>query len=266
MILVYTVSTAYSIAVDPAPARENSTTSKRVTMMSDHNEELDNQVIIFNTIPYQTYGRGPLTLSATTSSGLDVSFTVVFGPALLDGNMLSFTNWGTVRVEASQEGDEYYNPASKVTQTFEVISAWDTWQMTHFLEAERSQPSISGDAADADGDGLLNLVEYALGLNPRIPSRLIAEGAVLTTNENVDAFVIKLSRNPDALDTSITIEESVDLASWNPVATSENGSTFQTSLEGYSVTETNGGGVMRVELSSPFSSSAGYFKRIIVVR
>jgi hypothetical protein len=153
------------------------------------------------------------------SSGLDVSFSVVSGPATLDENVLMFTNAGTVMVKASQEGDIYYNPASEVTRSFEIISTWDTWQLTHFLEAERSQPSISGDAADADGDGLLNLVEYALGLNPRIPSRLSAEGAALITNENVDAFISTLSRNPDALDTSITIEESVDLASWTPVAT-----------------------------------------------
>jgi hypothetical protein len=57
MILVYTVTTAYSFTVDPTPARENSNTSKMPTMMSDHNEELDDQVIIFDAIPDQIYGR-----------------------------------------------------------------------------------------------------------------------------------------------------------------------------------------------------------------
>ncbi|MCC5842015.1 MAG: hypothetical protein JJT96_18005 [Opitutales bacterium] len=37
----------------------------------------------------------------------------------------------------------------------------------HFDESERAIPEIAGDLADPDDDGVLNLLEYALGLNPR---------------------------------------------------------------------------------------------------
>ncbi|MBN1670751.1 MAG: DUF11 domain-containing protein [Kiritimatiellae bacterium] len=41
------------------------------------------------------------------------------------------------------------------------------WQQRHFSEAELLDPAISGDLADPDGDGLPNLLEYALNLDPR---------------------------------------------------------------------------------------------------
>lgn len=46
------------------------------------------------------------------------------------------------------------------------------WKATHFPISELSTPSISGDAADPDGDGWNNLMEYALGGDPHVASTL----------------------------------------------------------------------------------------------
>ena len=43
----------------------------------------------------------------------------------------------------------------------------DSWKIQYFSEQEFSDPSIAGDLADADGDGLPNMLEYALGSSPR---------------------------------------------------------------------------------------------------
>lgn len=83
-----------------------------------------NQTITFNPIPNQTYSPTlTVPLTATASSGLTVSFTLISGPATLAGNTLTITGVGTVVVEASQPGDAVYNAAPPVTRQFEVLKA-----------------------------------------------------------------------------------------------------------------------------------------------
>ncbi len=64
-----------------------------------------------------------VTLSATASSGLTVTFSVVSGPASISGGTtLSFSGAGTVSVRASQAGNATYDPAPDVTRTFQVTT------------------------------------------------------------------------------------------------------------------------------------------------
>ncbi|NLG35232.1 MAG: hypothetical protein GX548_07750 [Lentisphaerae bacterium] len=60
-------------------------------------------------------------LTATASSGLPVSFSVLNGPAVLDGTALNFTGTGEVSILASQAGDEIWNPAPDVIRTFAAV-------------------------------------------------------------------------------------------------------------------------------------------------
>jgi hypothetical protein len=45
----------------------------------------------------------------------------------------------------------------------------EAWQALHFTAAQLADPDLSGDDRDPDRDGLPNLLEYALGLNPWTP-------------------------------------------------------------------------------------------------
>jgi sugar lactone lactonase YvrE len=63
------------------------------------------------------YGVGPITLSATATSGGPVTFSVVSGPGSISGNMLTITATGTVVVAANQAGTSTYAAASQVTQS-----------------------------------------------------------------------------------------------------------------------------------------------------
>ena len=83
---------------------------------------MTNQTIAFDPIPEQTYGSGPITLNATASSGLPVTFSVVAGPATVSGNTLTLTGAGTVVVDANQAGNSYCNPAV-AQQSFTVDPA-----------------------------------------------------------------------------------------------------------------------------------------------
>jgi MBG domain (YGX type)/SdrD B-like domain/Putative Ig domain len=81
------------------------------------------QTITFDALPDLTYGAAAFALTATASSGLPVSFSVLAGPATVSGNTLSLSGAGTVTVRASQEGNDYYNPAAPVDQSFVVAPA-----------------------------------------------------------------------------------------------------------------------------------------------
>lgn len=61
---------------------------------------------------------GSFNLFATASSGLDVVYEVVSGPATTDGNTITITGAGPVEVQASQSGNIEYNPASSVSIEF----------------------------------------------------------------------------------------------------------------------------------------------------
>lgn len=45
-----------------------------------------------------------------------------------------------------------------------------TWNRTHFTAAELANPAISGPSATPAGDGMSNLMKYALGLPPKTPA------------------------------------------------------------------------------------------------
>lgn len=81
------------------------------------------QTITLSTVSNVTYGDAPITLSATASSGLNVIYTYVDGPATLAGNVVMITGAGTVNIEVSQDGNSSFNAAIAVIQSFAVAPA-----------------------------------------------------------------------------------------------------------------------------------------------
>lgn len=82
------------------------------------------QSITFPSIGSATYGDYyPILLSATASSGLPVTYSVVSGPATLSGYELTLTGAGPIVVQADQPGNAFYLPAASVQQTFTAAKA-----------------------------------------------------------------------------------------------------------------------------------------------
>ncbi len=75
------------------------------------------QTITFPTIGTHSWGEPEFPLTATASSGLPITYTLVSGPASLSGNMLTVTGAGTVVVQASQNGNSVYGEATPVTRS-----------------------------------------------------------------------------------------------------------------------------------------------------
>jgi hypothetical protein len=81
------------------------------------------QTITFPTIPGQTVGT-PLTLSATASSGLAVTFTLATTSiCTVSGTTVSFIAPGTCTIDANQAGSSAYAAAPQVQQSFSVNAA-----------------------------------------------------------------------------------------------------------------------------------------------
>lgn len=80
-----------------------------------------------STIPFAagvSYGVAPLTLAATATSGLNVTFNLISGPATLSGNTLTITGAGTVVIAANQAGNSNYSSAAEVDEIITVNQAF----------------------------------------------------------------------------------------------------------------------------------------------
>jgi hypothetical protein len=129
----------------------------------------------------------------------------------------------------------------------------DAWRLANFTTTELADPSISGDLADPDHDGLSNLMEYALGLLPKdatAASRPYASivGGYLT---------LTYTRAKAATDVSLVVEQSNDLVNWQ----SSSNQMRQLSLTDQGATQ-----LITVQAATPVSSNASSFVRLRVAR
>jgi hypothetical protein len=77
------------------------------------------QTIAFAPIGDQVLSAGTVTLNATSSAGLSVTYTVMSGPATVSGGKLTLLNEGTVVVRAINPGSTLWQSA-QAEQTFQV--------------------------------------------------------------------------------------------------------------------------------------------------
>ena len=123
---------------------------------------LQSQTITFNSLAPQTYGVAPITLTATASSGLPVTFTVTSGPANISGSYLNITGVGQVSVEASQAGDgTTYSAATPVDQSFTVNQATPVVNVTGgTFVYDGTAKAGSGTATGGEGEILVVTLSY----------------------------------------------------------------------------------------------------------
>jgi hypothetical protein len=89
-----------------------------------------------------------------------------------------------------------------------------SWIRAFFTAEELDNPLISAPEADASGNGISNLMHYALGVNPKantVPeaSRIVVDG---------DSVFLNLTRLEKTPDLQFEVEVSPDLSSWDVTA------------------------------------------------
>lgn len=109
------------------------------------------QSINFNVLPNQTFGDAPFRLTATASSELPVTFSVVSGPATLSGDILTLTGAGMVTVKASQTGNALFSAALPVNQTFTVAKTNQTITFDPIADKTFSTTPVSLTARASSG-------------------------------------------------------------------------------------------------------------------
>jgi hypothetical protein len=77
------------------------------------------QTITFLPLADKLFGAPAFSVSATSSSGLPVSFTAA-GQCTVPGSTVTITGGGSCSITASQPGSADYNPAVPVTRTFNI--------------------------------------------------------------------------------------------------------------------------------------------------
>ncbi len=175
-----------------------------------------NKVVLTVTAANQIrlYGQAnpTLTISYSNFVNRDTADSLSGAPTLsTTATVTSLPTNYPITVTAGTLGSSNYT-FSFVDGTLTVLAlAYSDWQAEHFTAGEQTDLTISGPAADPDGDGLNNLLEYAANLDPKVPDStgfpsLGADGGALT---------LTYVRRKDVGDLAYTVDVSNDLQTWN---------------------------------------------------
>lgn len=98
--------------------------------------------------------------------------------------------------------------------TFTTYTPIDQWRQTHFGTTDSNDP-VAGDMAAPLGDGIANLIKYALGIDPAIPA-----SGMPYAGSSGGFLSLAFNRQKSATDIVYHVEATGDLKSWTEVWTS----------------------------------------------
>jgi endonuclease/exonuclease/phosphatase family metal-dependent hydrolase len=146
-----------------------------------------------------------------------------------------------------------------IVADYVIATPFTTWQAREFTAAQLANAAISGPTADPDGDGIPNLLEYALNLNPEQASVQGLPTIGQTTINGQQYLTLTYTEVIAATDITYVPQVSGDLATWN------SGSSYTALV---SLTN-NGDGVTETAVTqdlTPISSAAPRFMRLEITK
>ncbi|MBE2285227.1 MAG: peptidylprolyl isomerase [Prosthecobacter sp.] len=148
------------------------------------------------------YDGNPKPVSVTTTpAGLTVNVTY-------DGSSTAPSAYGSYLVEASVDDANYLGTQSGTLVIGPQSVA--SWRTQHFSTGEIGA-GLADDDADADGDGIKNLFEYALGRDPR------ARDAALVPVRDGNGLTLEFTRPRNLPGVTYSAESTDSFGSWSPV-------------------------------------------------
>jgi hypothetical protein len=144
-------------------------------------------------------------LSASNKTG-----NFVLGTVTVDSGGRLLSDYGTLALQQTSTSVTLaFTPTAPVSPAAE-------WRVEHFGVDWASLPEAD-DSADPDGDGVSNLLERAFAGDPLVPEPALLPSADATS----PALSFLYRRSKDATDLDFTVEESVNLSTWNAAAGTE---------------------------------------------
>jgi hypothetical protein len=116
----------------------------------------------------------------------------------------------TVIISVATNAAYRVGPLNSATVTI-ADAPLNAWRLNYFGLAAADE-SIAGDTAAPAGDGVPNLMKYALGLNPTQP----ATQSLITPEVNTNGYfqILYVRPDPPPVDVAYRLESSNDLANW----------------------------------------------------
>jgi type VI protein secretion system component Hcp len=158
-------------------------------------------------------GNGSATLTVTAPLA-DLNAALAAG-ALTYTPAASFLGDDILQVVCSDLGHTGSGGALSDTRLAAIpvaIDSFASWQAANFTADELADPAISGALANPAGDGLTNLLKYALGLDPHAPSAVRPE-----FGQTSGEWTFTFSRPASRPDVTYTVQSSPDLTTWTDV-------------------------------------------------
>ena len=120
------------------------------------------QTITFGTLAAKTFDQGPITLGATASSGLAVTYTsTTTSVCTVSGTTVSFVTTGTCTIKADQAGNGNWSAATTVSKSFTISKGTQT---ITFTSAAPSSATVGGStyAVSATGGASGSAVTFTI--------------------------------------------------------------------------------------------------------
>jgi hypothetical protein len=176
--------------------------------------------------------------------------------AQFTGGVPVFTN-PTIRVVLQDNRGSILIPQG-VVYTFADGGPYENWRAQFFTAAEIADPAISGDVADPDGDGVVNLVEFAFNLHPRVNVIPTLPRAFVQTFSGEPYLHVEYTRRNPPADVQYLPQCSTNLFAWN--GDPSNFTTVGTSDNG------DGTSLVTLRKQSPLAAAVQTFVRIGILR
>ena len=114
--LVFPAENTYTLTASSPGLMPGASSSIQIALAS--------QSITFSALSSQVYGTAPITISASVSSGLTVSFaSTTQAVCTVSGNTVTLVSGGLCTIQATQTGNSTYAAAPAVIQSFQVTQA-----------------------------------------------------------------------------------------------------------------------------------------------
>ena len=183
------------------------------------------------------------------------------GPSLELAGLLPAETGNYTLTAANAAGSVTSNAAALL-----VLTSYAQWQSDHFTAAQIAAGSAA-DGVSLTGDGVPNLLKYALGLDPQ--SNASADLPAVGRDAADGALQIAFDRDAGKPDIDYLVEVSPDLQTWTVIAQSVGGAPVVGVNGGGTATETTGPGSSQVQVvvtANPPANGPAQFLRLRIDR